>query len=100
MLTQEKIMAVLSDVNDPELMVSIVDLGLVYRVQIEARNVIVEMTLTSIGCPAGPMLERDIKKHLHEIPDIEKVEVNFVWDPPWDPSMMTEEARLELGFDI
>ncbi|MFZ5518185.1 MAG: metal-sulfur cluster assembly factor [Candidatus Zhuqueibacterota bacterium] len=100
MLTQEKVMAVLSDVYDPELMVSIVDLGLVYGVRIGERMVTIEMTLTSVGCPAGEMLERDIRKHLRELPGIEAVEVEFVWDPPWEPSMMTEEARLELGYDI
>lgn len=100
MVTQEKIMAVLDDVYDPELMVSIVDLGLVYDVHVEDKKVIVEMTLTFPGCPAGDIIERDIKGHISVLRDVDEVEVKFVWDPPWEPSMMTEEARLELGYDI
>lgn len=96
----EDIFVELSDVFDPELMVNIVDLGLVYDVRVEKKTVDVEMTLTSPGCPMGPQIKRDVIEHLKMFDDVKKVNVEFVWNPPWQPEMMSEEAKLELGYPI
>jgi len=97
--TEEKVMELLKEVLDPELGISIVDLGLVYGVDIEEHSVRVRMTLTSPGCPVGPLIQAlamgVIKR---DYPDLEKVKVEFVWKPLWDPyKMASEEAKDMLG---
>jgi metal-sulfur cluster biosynthetic enzyme len=88
------------NVIDPELGINVVDLGLLYDVEIRGeRDVRIEMTLTTPGCPLYDMIESEISRALKErFGDDLNVEVEFVFDPPWTPEMMSEEARMELGF--
>ncbi len=84
---------------DPEIPVNIVDLGLVYGLDIdEGGNVEVIMTLTSMGCPLGPVIERDIRSVVSTLPGIKNVKMTLTFSPPWDPSRMTDDARMELGY--
>ena len=87
---------------DPEIPINIVDLGLVYRCEVELndagqRIVEVEMTLTAPGCGMGDILMEDVREKIEIVPTVERAEVELVFDPPWDQSMMSEEARLEAG---
>ncbi|HEY3372271.1 MAG TPA: iron-sulfur cluster assembly protein [Prolixibacteraceae bacterium] len=89
----------LRDVYDPEIPVNIYDLGLVYNVDIdEANKASIIMTLTSPGCPVADMLVEDVRQGALAVDNVSEVEVELTFDPPWDKSMMSEEARLELGF--
>jgi probable FeS assembly SUF system protein SufT len=99
---EEKIWAQLKTVYDPEIPVNIVDLGLVYDcdVQAESNNkfhVKIDMTLTAPGCGMGPVIAADAQHKVALIPEIDDVEVNLVFDPPWDRDKMSEAAKLELG---
>ena len=87
----------LKEVIDPELMVNIVDLGLVYSVSQDENKVLVEMTLTSPACPAGPQLLQQSKMALERLPEVETAEIKLVMSPPWTPERMTDEARDQLG---
>ncbi|MEI6513288.1 MAG: metal-sulfur cluster assembly factor [bacterium] len=89
----------LEEVFDPELDINIVDLGLVCDVEVTPdKEVILTMTLTSPACPLAPQIEKDINQVLSEMPDIKNVQINWVFDPPWDPYVNpTEDGRLELG---
>lgn len=98
--TDDDMRDVLRAVVDPELHLNIVDLGLVYRVEQKGSRVDVAMTLTSPGCPFGPYILHQVRENLLSLKGIEDVGIEVVWDPLWSPEMMTEEARLELGFDI
>lgn len=88
---------------DPEIPVNIVDLGLIYKVELKRRekeggyHIAIEMTLTAPGCGMGPVIVQDVENAVMSIPQVYKVDVVLVFDPPWDSEMMTEEARLELG---
>jgi probable FeS assembly SUF system protein SufT len=87
---------------DPEIPINIVDLGLVYKCEIKrlssgARGVDIEMTLTAPGCGMGDILAADVQQRIMEVPDIEQVKVDLVFDPPWNASMMSDEARLQTG---
>lgn len=96
---KESAMEKLSAVLDPELGVSIVDLGLVYGVEISPAGVAtVSMTLTTIGCPLFPVIQKDIEDRLLELPEIEDVKIDLTFDPPWSPERMTEETKIRLGF--
>lgn len=91
----------LKTVYDPELHLNVVDLGLIYEVNfIDDAHVHIKMTLTSPGCPIGPMLQQQVEDALVGYEGIEDVKVDIVFDPPWDPSKMSDEAKLELGFNI
>lgn len=84
---------------DPEIPVNIYDLGLVYDVAVNDKaEVTVTMTLTSPHCPAAQSLPRDVENRAKTVPGVRAVNVKVVWDPPWNPSMMSEAAKLELGF--
>ena len=84
---------------DPEIPVNIYDLGLVYDVRVDARaEATITMTLTSPYCPAAQTLPKDVDARVRAVPGIRDVHVNVVWEPTWNPSMMTEAAKLELGF--
>jgi FeS assembly SUF system protein len=84
---------------DPEIPVNIYDLGLVYDVRVDARaEVTITMTLTSPHCPAAQTLPKEVDARVRAIPGVRDVRVNVVWEPAWNPSMMTEAAKLELGF--
>lgn len=87
----------LKQVVDPELFVNIVDLGLVYSIQLEADKAQVEMTLTSPACPAGPQLVQQAKMALEKLEGIKEANIKLVLSPPWSPDRMTDEARDQLG---
>ncbi len=97
--TTEVLWEALRGVEDPELHMSIVELGLVYDVDLDGDGeVTVDMTLTSPACPVGPLLQGMIYHRVSEIPGVEGVEVNLVWSPPWDPrEMASEEVKMALG---
>ena len=93
-----KIVEVLRTVYDPEIPVNIYELGLIYKIDVEDDDrVLVEMTLTSPNCPVAETLPGEVEQKVAAVEGVEACEVKIVWDPPWNPSMMTEEAQLELG---
>jgi metal-sulfur cluster biosynthetic enzyme len=104
MVTEDMVRAALKNVVDPEIGLDVVNLGLVYRVDVldEGKTVDIDMTLTTPACPAGPQILDSAKREvlaLSEVyKDLENVKINLVWSPFWNPSMMSEEARDELGF--
>ncbi len=100
MPTKEEVLEMLKNVNDPELMLNIVDLGLVYDVEVQDRKVHVTMTLTSPMCPVGPLIQKEAKEIIEEMEGVEEADIEIVWDPPWSPDRMSDEAKLALGFDI
>ena len=87
----------MKDVDDPELGINIVDLGLVYEVGIQGDTAHVTYTLTTMGCPIGPLIEQQIKQMIEPIEGIEHVEAEMVLSPPWTPDKMSEEAKAALG---
>jgi FeS assembly SUF system protein len=94
----ERVIEALRTVYDPEIPVNIYELGLVYKIDIEDDNrVNVEMTLTSPACPVAGSLPGEVEAKVREIEGVTDASVELVWDPPWHPGMMTEEAQLELG---
>ena len=98
MPTHEELMEKLREVNDPEINLSIVDLGLVYGVEMEEGTVTVTMTLTSPGCPLGPVIRGEAYAKLKQLPGVKDVDVNIVWSPPWDPrTMASEDVKMSLG---
>jgi len=97
-LTPELVLDALYEVIDPELGVNIVDLGLVYDVVIDDGSVVVVMTLTTPGCPLAGFMEDEIHRCLSQFPQVRVAEVEIVWDPPWDPELMSDEAREQLGW--
>ncbi len=95
----EKVIEVLRTVHDPEIPVNIFDMGLVYRIDVEDDDtVVIDMTLTTPHCPVAETLPVEVERKVSEIEGVKGCRVNIVWDPPWHPGMMSEEARLELGF--
>lgn len=92
----EKIRERLKSVHDPEIPVNIVDLGLIYELEIEDGEVYIEMTLTSIGCPVADSLVNEVKRTAESVEGVRKVEVDLVWEPPWSPEQVTEEGRQKL----
>jgi metal-sulfur cluster biosynthetic enzyme len=99
MLTEEEIYEVLRECFDPEIPVNVVDLGLIYGVDIERNAVNVRMTLTAPGCSMGAMIATEIEDRLLGIPDCERANVEIVWEPPWTPHRMSGAARRQLGID-
>ena len=97
MVTKEQVIDVLHTCYDPEIPVNLVDLGLIYDVQIDDDRVNVVMTLTARGCPAHSFISEDVREHLAQIPGVESVHVQVVWDPPWDPSRLSDAAKKQLG---
>lgn len=98
--TSETVRDALRQVVDPELHMNIIDLGLVYDIAVENGAANVKMTLTSPGCPYGPYLLHQVNEAARSVVGIVDANVEVVWEPPWGPDKMTEEARLELGFDV
>lgn len=94
---QDAIVTALKTVNDPELGVNIVDLGLIYTVQTREDEVDVEMTLTTPACPAGPEILRNAVTAIEAVEGVTKANVKLVMSPPWSPDRMSDEARDELG---
>ena len=97
MLSQDTIYESLKQIYDPEVGINIVDMGLVYGLEIEDQKVGVIMTLTSPGCPAGPQILSQIDSALKELEGVEDVDIQVVWSPPWTPDMLSDEARDQLG---
>ena len=94
----ERIIEALKTVYDPEIPVNIYELGLIYKVDVEDDNTVrIDMTLTSPGCPVAGTLPGEVEDKVRAIDGVTDAKVEVVWDPPWNPSMMTEEAQLELG---
>ena len=97
-MTKNDVLEALHQVEDPELGMDVVDLGLVYDVEVEGPKVKVLHTLTSMGCPVGPMIQEDIQRVAAELPGVEDVEVELTFDPPWTPDKMSDDAKFILGF--
>jgi metal-sulfur cluster biosynthetic enzyme len=97
MVTKEQVYEALQDCYDPEIPVNIVDLGLVYDVEINGETVAVKMTLTAPGCGMGTMIAADAQQRILALDDVVEATVDLVWDPPWNPSMISEEAKQKLG---
>lgn len=97
--TEEAIVAMLKTVYDPEIPVNVYDMGLIYKINVdEEKNVSIDMTLTAPNCPASDFLLEDVRMKVGSIDGVKNVEVNLVFEPEWDKDMMSEEAKLELGF--
>ena len=98
MPSKEEVVEALRGVEDPELGMDIVELGLFYDTEIEGPNVKVHYTLTSMGCPAGAMIQEDIERVVAEIPGVESVSSELTFEPPWSPEKMSDDAKFILGF--
>ena len=94
---KEKIIAEVKKIYDPEIPVNIYELGLIYDISVNDNNVKVRMTLTSPNCPVAESLPKEVKDSILEIEEVKKVDLDLVWEPPWDKSMMSEAAKLELN---
>ena len=95
---KDKVIAEIKKIYDPEIPVNIYELGLIYDIKVENKNTAkVKMTLTSPNCPVAESLPKEVKDSIMQIKGIGKVDLNLVWDPPWDQSMMSEAAKLELN---
>ena len=98
-VTEQAIMDALKHVVDPELGINIVDLGLVYEVDVSEDGAIhIEYTLTTMGCPIGPLIEHQMQSFLEKVPGVATIEAEMVLRPPWTPEMMSEEAKAALGY--
>jgi len=95
--TEDQVLEALKNVFDPELGINIVDLGLVYEVHAEDGKVHIEYTLTTMGCPIGPLIEQQMNQFVAAVPGVEEFSAEMVLRPPWSPEMMSEEAKAALG---
>ena len=98
MAIQEDVIEALREVEDPELGMDIVELGLLVDAEVTGANVKVVYTLTSMGCPAGAMIQEDIERVTRSVPGVEGVETELTFDPPWTPDRMSDDAKFILGF--
>jgi len=97
--TEVKIVEILKTVYDPEIPVNIYDMGLIYRIDVnEDASVNVDMTLTAPSCPAADFIMEDVQQKVESVEGVKSVNINLVFEPQWDKDMMSEEAKLELGF--
>ena len=95
---EDTIVTALKSIYDPEIPVDIFELGLIYEVKIDPENnVSIDMTLTSPNCPVAESLPKEVKDSIMELPEVKDVDLQLVWDPPWDKTMMSEAAKLELN---
>lgn len=99
MITREQVDEVLKRCYDPEIPVNVLDLGLIYDVKTDDEMVNVKMTLTAPGCGMGQMIAEDIRTKLMGIPGIKEAKVEMTFDPPWNPDMMSDEAKRQLGWE-
>ena len=99
LINKDDVLDALKDVYDPEIPVNIVDLGLVYGVEVDNNDVDVKMTLTFAGCGMGPYIAQQAEWRLAEIEGIDEVNVEVVFDPPWNPDMITEDGKKLMGLD-
>lgn len=98
-LDREEILESLRNVLDPELGVNVVDLGLIYGVNVTAEgSVDLQMTMTSPMCPLASVIQDQVQKTLESLPDVANVQITLVWEPAWTPEKMSQEAKLQLGF--
>lgn len=96
---EDKVIDAIKECYDPEIPVNIWELGLIYEINVtDDPNVNIKMTLTAPGCPAARSLPIEVHERVAQIPEVKDVQVEVVWDPPWTPEMMSQEAKLELGF--
>ena len=96
---EEKVVAMLKTVYDPEIPVNVYDLGLIYRIDVsDGGEVAIDMTLTAPNCPAAEFIMEDVRQKVESIEGVKSAVVNLVFEPEWDKDMMSEEAKLELGF--
>ncbi|MDR1004176.1 MAG: iron-sulfur cluster assembly protein [Prevotellaceae bacterium] len=97
--TEEKIIEMLKTVYDPEIPVNVYDLGLIYKIDLaDNGEVAIDMTLTAPNCPAADFIMEDVRQRIESIEGIRAATINLVFEPEWDKDMMSEEAKLELGF--
>jgi FeS assembly SUF system protein len=97
--TEEKIVRYLKTVYDPEIPVNIYDMGLIYKIDLQDDgNLVIDMTLTAPSCPAADFLVEDVTQKMRSIDEVKDVQVNIVFEPEWTKDMMSEEAKIELGF--
>lgn len=97
--TEESVIQMLRTVFDPEIPVNVYDLGLVYKIEVDDdKNVTIDMTMTAPSCPMADFILEDVKEKVESIEGVKNVEVNLVFEPEWNKDMMSEEAKLELGF--
>ena len=94
---KEKVILEIKKIYDPEIPVNIYELGLIYNIDINKSDVKVKMTLTTPNCPVAESLPKEVKDSIMEIKEVSKVDLDLVWDPPWDKSKMSEAAKLELN---
>lgn len=94
---EQKVIAMIKQCYDPEIPVNVYDLGLIYHVLVEDGKVHIVMTLTSPTCGMGPYIVEEVKRKVHQIPEVKSVEVELVFDPPWDKSKLSDAAKLELN---
>ena len=98
MKIKEKVIEEIKKIYDPEIPVNIYDLGLIYDIKVEDKNTAkIKMTLTSPNCPVAESLPKEVKDGIMQVEGIENVDLKLVWDPPWNQTMMTEAAKLELN---
>ena len=96
---EERIIEMLKTVFDPEIPVNVYDLGLIYKIEVEENGIVlIDMTLTAPNCPAADFIMEDVRQKIESIEEIQTATVNLVFEPEWDKDMMSEEAKLELGF--
>ena len=98
MVTEEQIKEALASVLDPEIGMSVVDLGFIYSIEINGGKVEIEMTLTTRGCPMHQMLSKQVEEVVKSVDGVSEAKVDLVWDPPWTPRMMSDAAKKRLGF--
>jgi metal-sulfur cluster biosynthetic enzyme len=98
-LTKDEVREVLKNVYDPEIPVNIVDLGLIYDIQVEDGDVYVQMTLTAPGCGMGPMIAQQAEWAISEVEGVEDVQVEMTFDPPWSPDLISDDGKKFLGID-
>lgn len=98
MVDQDQIREAMKQVDDPEIGINVVDLGLLYEVRVDdgTGKVDIDMTLTSMGCPLTEQIIADVRKHVEPLDGVTSVDVNWVWDPPWGPDKMTDDGKLMM----
>ena len=94
---KEQVITEIKKIYDPEIPVNIYELGLIYDIKIKDKDVQVKMTLTTPNCPVAESLPKEVKDSIMDLKEVNKVDLDLVWDPPWDKSMMSEAAKLELN---
>ena len=98
MPTRDEVFEALRAVEDPELGMDIVELGLLYDAEVDGPKVHVTFSLTSMGCPVGPMIEQQIRETVQSMDGVDEVDAELTWDPPWSPEKMSDDAKFILGF--